>query len=67
MKDIYGNKYELYSNNIYISKGKEIGNIAAYIPNSENNGLKVIYFGRLDKQHIEQAIVSMGWKIEDWL
>lgn len=67
MIDSYGNEYELYSGKIYISKGKEIGNVAVYMPNSENNELKVIYFGTLNKNHIEEAIVSIGWKLEDWL
>lgn len=67
MIDNYGNEYELYSGKIYISKGKEIGNVTVYMPNSENNELKIIYFGTLNKNHIEEAIVSIGWKLEDWL
>ena len=67
MKDIYGNEYELYSGKIYISKGREFGNVAAYIENGKNNGFHVIYYGKLDKEHIENAIISNGWKLDDWL
>lgn len=68
MKDIYGNEYELYSGRVYITKGKEYGNVAVYLLNyKENNGLYVIKYGRLDKKSIEQAIVSMGWSLEDWV
>lgn len=65
--DAYGNEYELYSRKIYISKGVTHGNVAAYIPGSINNGLHVIYYGPLSKQKIEQAIISNGWRLEDWL
>lgn len=68
MKDIYGNEYELYSGKVYVSKGKTHGNVAVYLPNSkDNNGLCVIYYGELDKEHIESAIISNGWTLEDCL
>lgn len=74
MKDIYGNEYELYSGKVYIMKTKDFGNVAVYLPHrKENNGLYVIHYGRLrkdgilDKKSIENAVVSMGWRLEDWL
>lgn len=67
MKDIYGNEYELYSGKIYVSKGKQYGNVVALIPKSDNNRLHIIYYGEITKEQIENAIVAMGWKVEDWL
>lgn len=67
LKDVYGNIYERYSGKIYISKGREFGNVAAYIPHNRNNGLHVIAYGKLSKEFIENSIISNGWKLEDWL
>ncbi len=66
-KDVCGNTYEHYKGKVWISKGREFGNVAVFIPNYKNNGLYVIYYGKLDKEHIENAIICNGWKLEDWL
>ena len=67
IKDIDGKEYELYSGKIYISKNRIYGNVAAYVPADKNNCLHVIYSGKLTKENIERAIISNGWKLEDWL
>lgn len=72
--DIYGHKYKLYRGKIFITQDKDgVGNVAAYMPNPEadqekiNNGLFVIWYGKITDKSIEQAIIAMGWKLEDWL
>lgn len=72
--DIYGHKYQLYSGKIYITKNESgFGNVAAYMPNPEadqkkiNNGLHVIWYGKITKENIEEAIILHGWRLEDWL
>ena len=74
IRDIYGHEYTLYSGKIYICKNERgIGNIAAYIECEEkdkwrcNNGLHVIKYGEITDESIRNAIVAMGWKVEDWL
>lgn len=68
-KDSYGSTYEHYSGKIYICRScnPNYGNVAAYIPGHDNNGLCVIYRCELDKKHIEAAITANGWRLEDWL
>lgn len=72
--DSYGHKYTLYSGKIYTIIDKNgFGNVAAHIPHKGedqkrfNNGLHVIWYGKITKENIEKAILAYGWRLEDWL